>query len=89
MNQQATNLDRSTTTAFLIPIAGLLGGLFAGGLRASGWGLDPFAQIACVVKWGVTGSFAGLAFVVLFAFYSRRRTWSRCRGWWSSWWSPG
>ena len=34
-------------------------------------GDGPFAQIACVVKWAVTGFFAGLAFVVLLAFASR------------------
>ncbi len=73
MNQQATKLARSATTAFIIPIAGLLGGLFVGGLRASGRWVDEFAQIARVVKWGVTGFFAGLALVVLLSFYSRRQ----------------
>jgi hypothetical protein len=73
MNQQATHLARSTTTAFIIPIAGLLGGLFVGVLRANGRGLEELVQIARVVKWGVTGFFAGLALVVLLAFNSRRQ----------------
>ena len=62
---------RNASSVVIIPIAGLLGGLFAGGLRAKGRGPDEFAQIACVVKWGITGFFAGLALVVLMAFASR------------------
>ena len=71
MNQEATNLARNASKAVILPIAGLLGGLFVGGLRARSWSADQFAQIACVVKWGVTGFFAGLALVVLLAFSFR------------------
>jgi hypothetical protein len=73
MNQQATNLARNASTAVIFPIGGMLGGLFVGMMRASGGGLDEFAQIARVVKWGVTGFFAGLALVVLLSFNSRRQ----------------
>ena len=68
MNQRATDLARNASTAVIWPIAGLLGGLFVGGLRAWGRGPDAFAQIACMVKWGVIGFFAGLALAVLLAF---------------------
>jgi hypothetical protein len=71
--QQATALARNASTAVIFPIAGLLGGLFVGGLRAKGRGPDEIAQIECVVKWGITGFFAGLALVVLLAFSSRRQ----------------
>jgi hypothetical protein len=74
MNQQATKLARNASTTVIFPIAGMLGGLFVGGLRASGRGLDELAQIARVVKWGATGFFAGLAFVVLLSFSSRQQS---------------
>ena len=74
MNQQATRLARNASTAVLFPIIGMLGGLFVGGLRASARGAGEIDQIAFVVKWGVTGFFAGLAFVVLLAFSSRRES---------------
>ena len=73
MSQQGTTLARNASTVVIFPIAGLLGGLFVGGLRAKSRGPDEFAQIACVVKWGITGFFAGLALVVLLAFSSRRQ----------------
>jgi hypothetical protein len=73
VNQQIPNLARNGSTAVMLPIAGPLGGLFVGTLRARGWAPDPFAQIACVVKWAVTGFFAGLAFVVLLAFPFRQQ----------------
>jgi hypothetical protein len=73
VNRPAWALARNASSAVIFPIAGLLGGLFAGGLRAKGLGPDEFAQIACVVKWGMTGFFAGLAFIVLLAFASRRQ----------------
>jgi hypothetical protein len=74
MNQRPTRLARDASTAVIVPIAGLLGGLCVGGLRAWGRWPDEFAQIARVVKWGVTGFFAGLALVVLMAFLGRRQT---------------
>jgi hypothetical protein len=73
VNQKATTLARNASTAVIFPIAGLLGGLFIGGLRARGRGPHEFAQIECVVKWGVTGFFAGLALVVLLVFASWRQ----------------
>ena len=63
---------RSAATAVIVPIAGMLGGMFVGVFRARGLGLDEFAQIARVVKWGITGFFAGLALVVLLALQLRR-----------------
>jgi hypothetical protein len=71
VNQQAPNLARNASTAVIFPIAGLLGGLIIGGLRSRGRGPHEFAQIECVVKWGITAFFAGLALVVLLAFASR------------------
>jgi hypothetical protein len=72
MNQLATKLARNASTAVIFPIGGLLGGLFVGVMRA-GRGLEELVQIARVVKWGVTGFFAGLALVVLMSFNSRRQ----------------
>ena len=73
MNRPGWALARNASSAVIFPIAGLLGGLSVGGLRAKGLGPDEFAQIACVVKWGITGFFAGLALVVLLAFGSWRQ----------------
>jgi hypothetical protein len=63
---------RSAPAAVILPIAGILGGLIVGAFRASGRGPDQLAQIECVVKWGVTGFFGGLALVVLLALQLRR-----------------
>jgi hypothetical protein len=63
---------RSASAAVIVPIAGMLGGLFVGGFRARSVGLDEFAKLACVIKWGITGFFAGLALVLLLAFSLRR-----------------
>jgi hypothetical protein len=73
VNRPDWTLAGNASSAVIFPIAGLLGGLFVGGLRAKGRGPDEFAQIACVVKWGITGFFSGLALVVLLAFASRRQ----------------
>jgi hypothetical protein len=73
MEHQTPGLAQNASKAVIAPIAGLLGGLFVGGLRARGRGPDEFAQIACVVQWGITGFFAGLALVVLLALLPRRR----------------
>jgi hypothetical protein len=74
MERHQTKLmeSRNASAAVILPIAGMLGGLFIGGLRAYGGGLDAFAQISRVVKWGVTGFFAGLVLVVLLAVQVRR-----------------
>jgi hypothetical protein len=73
VNRPDRALARNASNAVIFPIAGLLGGLFVGGLREKGRGPDEFAQITCVVKWGITGFFAGLALVVLLAFGSWRQ----------------
>jgi hypothetical protein len=64
---------RSASAAVIVPIAGLLGGLFVGALRARSQGPDELAKIACVIKWGITGFFAGLALVLLLALSLRRQ----------------
>jgi hypothetical protein len=71
MNERATKLARNASTAVVYPIVGMLGGLFVGGLRARVRGAGEIDQIAFVVKWGITGFFAGLALVVLLASSSR------------------
>ncbi len=73
MNEPGTKLARNASTAVVYPIVGMLGGLFIGGLRAKVGGANEIDQIAFVIKWGVTGFFAGLALVVLLAFASRGR----------------
>ena len=72
MSQMAPKLARNASAAVILPIAGLVVGLALGGLRAWFLRRDEFAQIACVLKWGVTGFFAGLALVVLVALQTRR-----------------
>ncbi len=75
MDRQDIKLDvmRSASAAVIAPIAGMLGGLFVGAFRARTFGPDQFAQLACVIKWGVTGFFAGLALVLLLALSVRRQ----------------
>jgi hypothetical protein len=75
MERQDIKLDvmRSASAAVIAPIAGMLGGLFIGAFRARGLGADQFAQLARVIKWGVTGFFAGLALILLLALSLRRR----------------
>jgi hypothetical protein len=70
--ERKVGVRRSASAAVIVPIAGLLGGLSVGGFRARAFGPDQFAQLACVIKWGVTGFFAGLALVLLLAFSLRR-----------------
>jgi hypothetical protein len=79
VDRPAWSFARSASGAVMFPIAGLLGGLFIGGLRAWGRGPNEFAQIACMVQWAVTGFFAGLALVMLLAFASRREDWISTR----------
>ena len=59
VNQQATTLARNASTAVIFPIAGLLGGLFVGGVRAKGRGPDEFAQIECMSQVGNHRLFRG------------------------------
>jgi hypothetical protein len=75
MDQQGIKLGmmRSASAAVIVPIAGLLSGLLIGAYRARAFGPDPFAEIACVVKWGITGFFAGLGLIILLAFSLRRQ----------------
>lgn len=68
LDQKATGLARRASAVIILPIAGLMGGVLIGALRAKGRGLDELGQIACVIKWGVTGFFGGLALIVLLAF---------------------
>jgi hypothetical protein len=67
-----SGVRRSASAAVIVPIAGMLVGLFVGMYRASGRGPDQIAQIACVVQWMVTGFFAGLALVFSLAVPLRR-----------------
>ena len=77
MERRETNLPldlgRSAAAAVLVPIAGLLGGLIVGGMRARGAGLTDLAMLSGVIKWGVTGFFSGLGLVLLLALQFRRR----------------
>jgi hypothetical protein len=71
MARQESNLARDASTAVLAPIGGLVVGLIVGGIRARALRPNEIAQLVCVTKWAVTGSFAGLALVVLLACTSR------------------
>lgn len=64
--------NRVASAAVIWPIAGMVGGLAVGAVRARMRGLIELAELACVIKWGVTGFFAGLAFVLLLALRLRR-----------------
>jgi hypothetical protein len=63
----------SASARAVIPIAGLLGGLFLGGLLGTSGTADEFAQIYAVIKWGVTGFFLGLALILLFSLSLGRK----------------
>lgn len=64
---------RSASAVVLVPIAGLIGGLILGGIRASSVGLADLDLLGRVIKWGVTGFFAGLGLVLLLAVQFRLR----------------
>ncbi|SRR5579883_2037303 len=66
-------IRRNASAAVIVPIAGMLGGLLLGVARASTLGPNPLVRLACVVRWGATGFFAGLALVFLTALQLRRR----------------
>jgi hypothetical protein len=74
MERNGIKLDgsRSVSAAVIVPIAGMLIGVFVGMFRASRLGPDQIAQIGCVVRWMVTGFFAGLALALLVALQLRR-----------------
>jgi hypothetical protein len=65
-------VGRSASAAVIWPIAGMLGGLVVGAVRAWIRGLRDLDEISCVLKWGVTGFFAGLGLVLLLALQFRR-----------------
>ena len=73
MNTRAAKLTRNASKVVILPIAGLLGGLFVGIIRSRGGGLDEIAQMERMLKWGIAGFFGGLALVVLLAFFSREQ----------------
>ncbi len=65
MDQPATKLVRTASGTVIFPIAGLLGGLFVGALRASTKGPDELAKLLCAIKWSTAGFFLGLFVIVL------------------------
>jgi hypothetical protein len=65
-------VSRNASAAVIVPIAGMLGGLLAGVIRARVLGLRDLELLSCVIKWGATGFFAGLALVLLLALPYRR-----------------
>jgi hypothetical protein len=65
-------VNRNASTAVIAPIAGMLGGLVVGGVRTWIRGLADLELLSCVIKWGVTGFFAGLGLVLLMALQLRR-----------------
>ena len=65
-------LSRNASAAVIAPIAGLIVGLILGGLRSKVLGLSELDQLMCIIKWAVTGSFAGLGLVLLLAVRPRR-----------------
>ena len=66
-------LGRVASTAVIWPIAGLLGGLLVGVIRARARGLMELDLLSCVIRWTVTGFFTGLGSVFLLALPIRRR----------------
>lgn len=75
METQATRpvIGRNAAFAVIWPIAGMMGGLLIGVLRAKYLGLLDLGLLTCVIKWSVTGFFAGLGAVVLLALQFRGR----------------
>jgi hypothetical protein len=71
MDQPATKLARNASAAILFPIAGLLGGIFVGTLRATTKGPDELRKILCALKWGTAGFFLGLFLIVLLSLNLR------------------
>jgi hypothetical protein len=66
-------IGRNASAVVIIPIAGMMGGLIVGGIRAWALGLTDLNELTCIIKWAVTGFFAGLALVVLLAIQFRGR----------------
>lgn len=74
MNARETGstLGRNASTAVIVPIAGIVGGLILGFLRSKALGLTALDQLMCLIKWAVTGFFAGLGLVMVLAVQPRR-----------------
>ena len=72
--ESSSGLSRNASAAVIWPVAGMVGGLIIGALRA-GRGVAAFdiVEVERIIKWGVTGFFAGLGVVLLLAFQFRRR----------------
>src|SRR5690348_13358521 len=73
MAEQERGVSRDASAAVIAPIAGLLGGLFVGTVRAWFRGFVDLQLLTCVLKWSVTGFFAGLGLVLLLVVQFRRR----------------
>ena len=65
-------VSRNASAAVIAPVLGMMGGLLVGGVRAWSRGLVDLELLTCVLKWGVTGFFAGLGLVLLMALQFRR-----------------
>lgn len=75
METRESRLDpgRVASRAVIWPIAGLLGGLLVGVIRARIRGFVELDLLACAIRWTVTGFFTGLGSVLLLALPIRRR----------------
>jgi hypothetical protein len=62
---------RSASASVILPIGGMMGGLLVGLLRTRFLGLADLALLACMIRWSVTGFFAGLGLVLLLAVQFR------------------
>ena len=65
-------MNRNASVAMILPVAGLMGGLLVGAARARSQGLMDLQMLSCVIRWCVTGFFAGLGLVLLLALQVRR-----------------
>ena len=65
-------VSRNASAAVITPIVGLMGGLLVGAVRTWIRGLADLELLSCVIKWWVTGFFAGLGLVLLMALQFRR-----------------
>lgn len=65
-------VSRNASAAVIAPIVGMMGGLLVGAVRTWIRGLADLELLSCVIKWGATGFFAGLALVLLLALQYRR-----------------
>ena len=72
VQEMKSGVNRNASVAVILPIAGLMGGLLVGVVRARSQGLMDLQMLSCVIKWCVTGFFAGLGLVILLALQVRR-----------------